>query len=91
MTSYKPEPWLALAPTYYHYPAFLSLSLYLADFGFARYLTGADMAATLCGSPLYMVRMCVCAHDACICMCVCIKHGFACMTVLCMYICNVQS
>jgi serine/threonine-protein kinase ULK/ATG1 len=26
-----------------------------ADFGFARYLTGADMAATLCGSPLYMV------------------------------------
>ncbi len=27
----------------------------IADFGFARYLTGADMAATLCGSPLYMV------------------------------------
>lgn len=27
----------------------------LADFGFARYLNGADMAATLCGSPLYMV------------------------------------
>ena len=28
----------------------------VADFGFARYLTGADMAATLCGSPLYMVK-----------------------------------
>ena len=30
---------------------------YPADFGFARYLVGADMAATLCGSPLYMVRI----------------------------------
>jgi serine/threonine protein kinase len=29
----------------------LSLS---ADFGFARYLSSSDMAATLCGSPLYM-------------------------------------
>ena len=28
---------------------------FLADFGFARYLNGADMATTLCGSPLYMV------------------------------------
>ncbi|CAI8037788.1 Serine/threonine-protein kinase ULK2 [Geodia barretti] len=26
----------------------------LADFGFARHLNGTDMAATLCGSPLYM-------------------------------------
>ena len=26
-----------------------------ADFGFARHLNGTDMAATLCGSPLYMV------------------------------------
>ncbi|KAL5477280.1 hypothetical protein EMCRGX_G024053 [Ephydatia muelleri] len=26
----------------------------LADFGFARHLMDADMAATLCGSPLYM-------------------------------------
>ena len=26
-----------------------------ADFGFARYLSGTDLAATLCGSPLYMV------------------------------------
>ena len=28
--------------------------LKLADFGFARELTGEDLAATLCGSPLYM-------------------------------------
>ena len=26
-----------------------------ADFGFARFLDGEMMAATLCGSPLYMV------------------------------------
>ena len=34
-----------------------TLILCAADFGFARYLTGTDMAATLCGSPLYMVRL----------------------------------
>lgn len=27
----------------------------IADFGFARYLQTEDLAATLCGSPLYMV------------------------------------
>lgn len=26
-----------------------------ADFGFARFLPGEMMAATLCGSPMYMV------------------------------------
>eukprot|EP01135_Chromosphaera_perkinsii_P000992 Nk52_evm6s156 gene=Nk52_evmTU6s156 len=30
------------------------LMIKLADFGFARYLEMQDMAATLCGSPLYM-------------------------------------
>lgn len=34
--------------------AFTDSTVKLADFGFARYLNGADMAATLCGSPLYM-------------------------------------
>jgi len=29
--------------------------LYLADFGFARFLHGEMMAMTLCGSPMYMV------------------------------------
>lgn len=29
--------------------------LYTADFGFARYLHSNMMAATLCGSPMYMV------------------------------------
>ena len=36
----------------------LHLSIFFpsaADFGFARYLSGTDLAATLCGSPLYMV------------------------------------
>mmetsp|Transcript_31762 Transcript_31762/g.64168 ORF Transcript_31762/g.64168 Transcript_31762/m.64168 type:complete len:1009 (+) Transcript_31762:429-3455(+) len=28
--------------------------LQIADFGFARHLTGVDMAETMCGSPLYM-------------------------------------
>lgn len=40
-------------------PSFrLSLSpCVLADFGFARYLQGNTMAATLCGSPMYMVSV----------------------------------
>lgn len=34
------------------------LYLYIpADFGFARFLHGEMMAATLCGSPMYMVRL----------------------------------
>ena len=33
----------------------LSLCVCVADFGFARYLQGNTMAATLCGSPMYMV------------------------------------
>uniref|UniRef100_A0A8B9JWT6 non-specific serine/threonine protein kinase n=1 Tax=Astyanax mexicanus TaxID=7994 RepID=A0A8B9JWT6_ASTMX len=31
-----------------------SICVKLADFGFARYLQGNTMAATLCGSPMYM-------------------------------------
>lgn len=30
-----------------------------ADFGFARYLHSNMMAATLCGSPMYMVSVCI--------------------------------
>ena len=26
----------------------------IADFGFARHLSGVDLAETMCGSPLYM-------------------------------------
>lgn len=33
-------------------------ALFPADFGFARYLQSNMMAATLCGSPMYMVSMC---------------------------------
>ena len=49
----------------------------IADFGFARELFDEDMAATFCGSPLYMVRA---AKDMdvflksvfCVCVCVCV-------------------
>lgn len=33
------------------------LFLFVADFGFARYLQNNMMAATLCGSPMYMVSV----------------------------------
>lgn len=40
------------------FPTFSNLSLstfsLLADFGFARFLQDGRMAATLCGSPMYM-------------------------------------
>ena len=54
-------PFLFLCPVHlppFFAPSFLFPSHHFslpADFGFARYLTGTDMAATLCGSPLYMV------------------------------------
>lgn len=31
--------------------------LKIADFGFARFLQDGNMAATLCGSPMYMVNI----------------------------------
>ena len=34
----------------------------LADFGFARHLGVADMAATLCGSPMYMAPEVLMSH-----------------------------
>lgn len=36
-------------------PAPSEITLKIADFGFARFLTDGVMAATLCGSPMYMV------------------------------------
>ena len=33
------------------------IRLKIADFGFARFLQDGVMAATLCGSPMYMVRV----------------------------------
>lgn len=35
----------------------LPVFLFVADFGFARYLQNNMMAATLCGSPMYMVSV----------------------------------
>lgn len=37
-----------------HYPLPSEITLKIADFGFARFLHGGVMAATLCGSPMYM-------------------------------------
>ncbi len=36
-------------------PAPADIRLKIADFGFARFLQDGTMAATLCGSPMYMV------------------------------------
>lgn len=37
-------------------PAPSKIVLKIADFGFARFLQDGNMAATLCGSPMYMVN-----------------------------------
>lgn len=37
-----------------------------ADFGFARYLQSNMMAATLCGSPMYMVSVCFTLYVLCV-------------------------
>ena len=39
--------------SFYNEQLFVSL----ADFGFARFLQDGVMAATLCGSPMYMVMI----------------------------------
>lgn len=38
-------------------PAPSKIVLKIADFGFARFLQDGNMAATLCGSPMYMVSI----------------------------------
>lgn len=43
------------------------LFLFIADFGFARYLQNNMMAATLCGSPMYMVSDCLQVFLHCFC------------------------
>lgn len=35
----------------------IQIFICLADFGFARFLQDGVMAATLCGSPMYMVSL----------------------------------
>jgi len=44
-----------LLPYYDDIDAYFVLLVFTADFGFARFLHDGVMAATLCGSPLYMV------------------------------------
>ncbi|CAG5113640.1 Oidioi.mRNA.OKI2018_I69.chr2.g7730.t1.cds [Oikopleura dioica] len=41
------------------------LRVKIADFGFARHLQGTDMAATLCGSPMYMAPEVLMGHNYC--------------------------
>lgn len=45
-----------LCESYTKHVTFSVFSVPAADFGFARYLQNNMMAATLCGSPMYMVR-----------------------------------
>ncbi|XP_077995373.1 serine/threonine-protein kinase ULK2-like isoform X2 [Glandiceps talaboti] len=44
------------------HPAPSEIKLKIADFGFARFLHGEMMAATLCGSPMYMAPEVIMSH-----------------------------
>lgn len=50
----KPQNILLCNPTRHSNPPATDLIIKLADFGFARFLSEGVMAATLCGSPMYM-------------------------------------
>ncbi|CAJ0941094.1 unnamed protein product, partial [Mesorhabditis belari] len=50
----KPQNILLCNPGRRSNPPFQDLIIKLADFGFARFLDDGVMAATLCGSPMYM-------------------------------------
>jgi serine/threonine protein kinase len=50
----KPQNILLCNPTRRPNPPSNELTIKLADFGFARFLNDGVMAATLCGSPMYM-------------------------------------
>ena len=50
--------------------------LKIADFGFARHLTGVDLAETMCGSPLYMAPEIL---VSCVCMLLLENHPQACL------------
>uniref|UniRef100_A0A914WAN9 non-specific serine/threonine protein kinase n=1 Tax=Plectus sambesii TaxID=2011161 RepID=A0A914WAN9_9BILA len=50
----KPQNILLCNPTRRPNPPSSELTIKLADFGFARFLNDGVMAATLCGSPMYM-------------------------------------
>ncbi|KAK5979543.1 Serine/threonine-protein kinase unc-51 [Trichostrongylus colubriformis] len=50
----KPQNILLCNPTRQSNPPANELIIKLADFGFARFLSEGVMAATLCGSPMYM-------------------------------------
>ncbi|KAJ1365725.1 protein of unknown function (DUF3543) [Parelaphostrongylus tenuis] len=50
----KPQNILLCNPTRHSNPPATDLVIKLADFGFARFLSEGVMAATLCGSPMYM-------------------------------------
>lgn len=63
----KPQNLLLSNPTGKPYPDATELTLKLADFGFARFLDGGTMAATLCGSPMYMApEVCLISWHFCV-------------------------
>lgn len=62
----KPQNILLCNPTpLRHNPPPLELVVKLADFGFARVLTDGGMAATLCGSPMYMAPEVIMSQQYC--------------------------
>ncbi|VDD92716.1 unnamed protein product [Enterobius vermicularis] len=61
----KPQNLLLSNPTGKPYPDATELTLKLADFGFARFLDGGTMAATLCGSPMYMAPEVIMSQQYC--------------------------
>uniref|UniRef100_A0A0N5ACJ5 Protein kinase domain-containing protein n=1 Tax=Syphacia muris TaxID=451379 RepID=A0A0N5ACJ5_9BILA len=61
----KPQNLLLSNPTGKPNPDATELVLKLADFGFARFLDGGTMAATLCGSPMYMAPEVIMSHQYC--------------------------
>ena len=60
------------------------VSVGAADFGFARHLSVASMADTLCGSPLYMAPEILRSqrYDAKVCVCPCLCPGAVCRASL---------
>ncbi|CAB3396771.1 unnamed protein product [Caenorhabditis bovis] len=50
----KPQNILLCTPVRQKDPPYTEITIKLADFGFARFLNEGVMAATLCGSPMYM-------------------------------------
>ena len=59
----KPQNILLCKPPNKSNPAPTEMTVKLADFGFARFLSDGVMAGTLCGSPMYMAPEVIMSHQ----------------------------